>query len=81
MWSVSHVRMTLIEEVLARQLPPVDSRRAIRTAAGVSQTRMAAELGVHRLTFVRWENGTHEPRGDNRAHYATLLARLQQVSS
>jgi transcriptional regulator with XRE-family HTH domain len=73
--------MSLIREVRARQLPSVERRRAIRRAAGVSQIRMAAELGVHRLTLVRWENGTIEPRGDNRAHYANLLARLQQVAS
>lgn len=73
--------MTLIEEVRARQLPSVAMRRAIRLAAGVSQVRMATELGVHRLTFVRWENGTHDPRGDNRAHYASLLAQLQQLAS
>ena len=77
---VSHACMTLIEEVRARHLPAVKMRRAIRLAAGVSQVRMAAELGVHRLTLVRWENGTIEPRGDNRAHYASLLAQLQQVS-
>jgi DNA-binding XRE family transcriptional regulator len=73
--------MNLIEEVRARQLPAAKVRRAIRLAAGVSQVRMAAELGVHRLTFVRWENGSIEPRGDNREHYARLLAELQQVSA
>jgi HTH-type transcriptional regulator/antitoxin MqsA len=72
--------MTLIDEVRARQLPSVKMRRAIRLAAGVSQVRMATEMGVHRLTFVRWENGTHEPRGDNRALYARLLADLQRVA-
>jgi DNA-binding transcriptional regulator YiaG len=72
--------MTLIEEVRSRQLPPLQLRRAIRVAAGVSQVRMAAELGVHRLTFVRWESGTHVPRGEHRAHYASLLSELQQVS-
>ena len=73
--------MSLIEEVRARQLPPVRMRRAIRLAAGVSQVRMAAELGVHRLTFIRWENGTQEPRGDSGERYARLLAALQQVSA
>lgn len=73
--------MTLIEEVRARQLPPLKLRRAVRLAAGVSQMRMATELGVHRLTFIRWENGTHEPRGESRARYAQLLAELQQVSA
>jgi transcriptional regulator with XRE-family HTH domain len=73
--------MTLIEEVRARQLPSAKTRRAIRLAAGVSQSRMAAELGVHRLTFVRWESGEHEPREGNRERYAELLARLRQVTA
>jgi len=42
---------------------------------------MAAELGVHRLTFVRWETGVHEPRGENAERYARLLAELQRVAS
>jgi DNA-binding XRE family transcriptional regulator len=73
--------MKLIDEVRARQLPSVKARRAIRLAAGVSQMRMAAELGVHRLTFIRWENGTNEPRGESKERYARLLADLQQVSA
>jgi DNA-binding XRE family transcriptional regulator len=78
---VSHASMALIDEVRARRLPPPSMRRAIRLGAGVSQVRMAAELGVHRLTFVRWENGTHEPRGESSERYARLLAELQQVAS
>ncbi len=71
--------MSLIDEVRARQLPPAKTRRAIRRKAGVSQVRMAAELDVHRLTFIRWENGTIEPRGGNRERHARLLAELRQV--
>jgi DNA-binding transcriptional regulator YiaG len=73
--------MTLIEEVRARrqQLPPPDVCRSIRLAARVPQTRMAEELHVHRLTFVRWENGTHEPRGEARERYAHLLAELAKA--
>lgn len=73
--------MTLIDEVRARRLPSVKTRRAIRLAAGISQSRMAAELGVHRLTFVRWESGKHEPRGENRELYVRLLADLRQVTA
>ena len=73
--------MTLIEEVQAWKLPPPRIRRAIRQAAAVTQVRMATELGVHRVTFARWETGDLEPRGDNRAHYARLLDQLQRVSS
>jgi HTH-type transcriptional regulator/antitoxin MqsA len=73
--------MTLIDEVRAWRLPSVKTRRAIRLAAGVSQSRMAEELGVHRLTFVRWESGKHEPRGENRKQYAELLVSLRQVTA
>ncbi len=72
--------MALIDEVRARRLPPAAVRRAIRVAAGVSQVRMAAELDVHRVTFVHWEKGTREPRDDNRERYARLLAELQQAA-
>jgi DNA-binding XRE family transcriptional regulator len=73
--------MALIDEVIARQLPSVRTRRAIRLAARVSQVRMAAELGVHRLTLISWENGTHEPRGESAERYAQLLNDLKQVTS
>jgi transcriptional regulator with XRE-family HTH domain len=72
--------MMLIDEVRARQLPTAKARRAIRLAAGVSQTRMATELGVHRVTLIRWENG-QEPRGCIRERYARLLAQLREVAS
>lgn len=73
--------MTLIDEVRARQLPSVEARRAIRVAADVSQIRMAAELGVHRSTLIRWENGECVPRGEVRERYARLLAGLRQVQA
>lgn len=60
-----------------RRMPPPAMARAIREAAGVSQRAFAAELGVHRLTLVRWETGTHRPRGEMRSRYATLLAQIQ----
>lgn len=73
--------MSLIDEVISRQLPSVRTRRAIRLAARVSQVRMAAELGVHRLTFIHWENGIHQPRGTSAERYARLLNDLKQASS
>ena len=73
--------MTLIDEVRERQLPPVKVRQAIRRAAGVSQVRMAAELGVHRSTFIRWETGASDPRPESRGRYARLLAGLQQAAA
>ncbi|MGH3126258.1 MAG: helix-turn-helix domain-containing protein [Streptosporangiaceae bacterium] len=73
--------MSLIDEVLARRLPAIRARRAIRLSASVPQVRMAAELGVHRSTFIRWENGIQEPRGDSAERYARLLAELQRIAA
>lgn len=73
--------MTLIDQAKARRLlPPPGARREIRIAAGISQTAMAAELDVHRATLVRWEDGTHEPRGESVIRYASLLDRLRRVT-
>jgi DNA-binding transcriptional regulator YiaG len=70
----------LVEEVRqASTLPPRGVARAIRTSAKVSQTRLAAELGVNRMTVARWESGAREPRGALRAEYALLLAALQEA--
>lgn len=70
----------LVEEVrAARALPPHDLARAIRKAAGVSQVRMARELGVHRMTLGKWENGTRRPRGVLRSTYARLLEELREA--
>jgi DNA-binding transcriptional regulator YiaG len=75
------VGMTLIEEVQARRLPPPKTCRAIRLAADVSQVRLAAELGIHRSTLIRWENGTQDPRGNAREQYARMLAELREATS
>jgi DNA-binding XRE family transcriptional regulator len=69
----------LTAEVLAtRRLPPPALRKAIRQGAGVSQARMAKELGVHRMTILRWEC-SREPRGDLRRRYTALLEELRAV--
>lgn len=71
--------MTLLEEVRAsHRMPSPAAARLIRVTAGVSQERLAAELGVHRMTVHRWEAGERKPRGHIRARYAALLQALQQ---
>lgn len=35
-----------------------DTLRSLRTLAGLSQSGLAAYLGVHRVTVTRWETGT-----------------------
>jgi transcriptional regulator with XRE-family HTH domain len=71
----------IVEEVrLARRLPSPRMRKQIRVDAGVSQTRMAAELGVDRVTLARWETpGDRTPRGELLEPYSDLLGRLQEL--
>lgn len=71
----------LLDEVRASlSLPGPDVARQIREAAGVSQARLAGELGVHELTVHRWEAGTRTPHGDLRRAYGRLLAELDQAT-
>jgi DNA-binding transcriptional regulator YiaG len=67
-----------VQESLA--LPRPDAARAIREGAGVSQARLAAELGVHELTILRWEAGTRTPHGELRLAYGRLLRELDEVT-
>ena len=70
----------LTAEVLAsRRLPPPSIARAIRVEAGVSQMRLAAELGCVRGTVCRWELGLRRPRGRLRLRYIGVLAELERV--
>ena len=70
----------LLENVRkARRLPSPAMRKAIRREAGVSQTRMAAELRVDRVTVARWESegpDARTPRGELLDRYADLLTGL-----
>jgi transcriptional regulator with XRE-family HTH domain len=69
----------LVEEVRrARRLPPPPLARAIRETAGVSQQRLADELGVHRVSVARWELGLRRPRGRLLVAYTDLLDALRR---
>jgi DNA-binding transcriptional regulator YiaG len=61
-----------------RALPPLALRKAIREAAGVTQAALAVDIGVHRITVVRWESGDREPKGIYRARYATALREIEE---
>lgn len=74
--------MNLIDEVrIGRRLPPPAIAKHIRAASGLSQGRLAAEVGVHRVTLARWELGVSVPRGTTRVRYAQVLSELQQELS
>jgi transcriptional regulator with XRE-family HTH domain len=70
----------LLEEVrTALRLPPPTRAREIRMAAGISQQRLADELGVDRVTVARWELGDRRPRGQLLMRYARVLIELQRA--
>jgi transcriptional regulator with XRE-family HTH domain len=74
------LKVDLIGEVRARRrLPQAPLARAIREAAGISQGRLAEELGVGRVTVTRWEGGQRQPRGSTAAAYAELLDQLKRA--
>lgn len=69
--------MTLMDEVAARRnLRQMPAGKTIRTAAGVSQSRIAEELNVSRMTVSRWERGERLPRGPMLVAYTALLRSL-----
>ena len=71
----------LVDEIRSRpKAPSPRVAQAIRVAAGISQSRLAKELGVHPVTVARWEGGTRTPRGDTLRAYVTLLSELQQAA-
>lgn len=65
----------------AHRLPAPRVARALRAAAGLSQSDIAAELNVHRVTVARWEAGEHTPRGELLVAYVRLLDQLREVSA
>jgi DNA-binding transcriptional regulator YiaG len=69
----------LIDEIRERPPDPVIAK-AIREAAGVSQARLARELGVSRVTIARWETGARRPGGEAARAYSALLDQLREVA-
>jgi transcriptional regulator with XRE-family HTH domain len=61
-----------------RRLPPPAIASAIRREAGVTQERLARELGVSRVSISRWESGSRVPSGENRNRYADLLEEIRR---
>ena len=69
----------LLDEVRRRRRIPTPAvARAIRLAAGVSQARIASEVGVHPVTVARWESGARRPSGEVGQRYLQLLDELQR---
>ncbi|MFF7566626.1 helix-turn-helix domain-containing protein [Streptomyces pseudovenezuelae] len=54
-------------------LPPPEVRARLRKASGLTQEEVAEAFGVHRMAFLRWENGHSLPRRKHRDAYLRLL--------
>ncbi len=61
--------------------PDPATARRIREAAGWSRQRMAAELGVHANSIVRWEAGGSGPEGVRLTGWIRLLDRLSEEAA
>ena len=53
-----------------------EKARSIREEAGLSQERLAALVGVSRLSVHHWERGRREPRPLQRKAWEETLARV-----
>lgn len=72
-------KRSLREELqIRRRLPAPAACRDLRLAAGISQERLARELGVHRVTVARWECGTRSPRSGLLLRYVEVLEMLRK---
>ncbi|GHE92216.1 telomere-associated protein Tap [Streptomyces fumanus] len=62
-------------------LPPVEERKRLRTAHGLTLDEVAAALKVRRATVSGWESVKKptEPRGPEREAYARLLNKLAEL--
>lgn len=69
---------SLSDEVKAHCLLIPGWATAVRQASGVTQARIAEELGVTRMAVSRWESGQRRPRGRLLVAYVELLSRLQR---
>jgi len=59
-----------------RSLPEPAIRKLIRERAGLSQSEIAAALGVQPSAVSRWEAGLRCPRGKAGIEYMELISRL-----
>ncbi|WP_395243382.1 helix-turn-helix domain-containing protein [Agromyces sp. MMS24-K17] len=70
--------MDVIDEARARRsLPAPALAKAIREAAGVSQSAVARTLGVNRMTISRWEAGFCRPSPEHLNAYSDVLRALE----
>ncbi|MFC8126183.1 helix-turn-helix domain-containing protein [Streptomyces sp. NPDC057302] len=69
-------RSSALKQGGSPSLPSPKERRRLREAKSLSQTEVAARVGVTRETVRSWESGRSTPRGRRRDVYAKLLAEI-----
>ncbi|MEU7422632.1 helix-turn-helix domain-containing protein [Streptomyces sp. NPDC048362] len=62
-------------------LPLPTERRRLRVSHSLTQTQLAARLGVSRATVRAWESGRRIPEGSDGAAYARLLSSLARPTA
>lgn len=70
----------LAEIMAGRLLLTTGAGREIREAAGLSRADLAAALGCHVDTVVKWEAGHRRPRAEVSRRYARLLTALMTIT-
>jgi transcriptional regulator with XRE-family HTH domain len=76
--------MTVIEELSAalqakRELPPPETRRALRMAAGATLEQVARVCDVSAQAVQYWESGS-TPRGDRLLAYSEVLRLFRETA-
>lgn len=72
------LRMRLQPETML-ELPPVERRKPLREAFGLSQVDLAKQLGVSDAALSKWESGKSTPRGEGRRKYAAFCKTAEDV--
>ena len=57
-------------------LPPANTRRAIRSAAGITRTELAKRIGVSYQSIYQWEKGVDPTSWAHVEQYRSVLAEL-----
>lgn len=68
-----------VDTLLDRAVIGTPVARAIRVRARATQAECAAELGVSRITFARWERAEQRPRAAQEQRYLSLLRELSEA--
>ncbi|MEU4352892.1 helix-turn-helix transcriptional regulator [Streptomyces sp. NPDC023838] len=61
------------------ELPPVDRRKPLREAFGLSQAELGKQLGVSDASVSKWESGKSTPRGDTRKRYLAFCKAAEEI--